>query len=507
MTPTSTPADFARREADWRCGAVVYQVLVDRFAPSAALADKLAQGHYDAPRQLRDWAAVPSAGPYLAEHQVWHAETEFWGGDLQSLRARLQHIVDLGADTLYLNPIHLGWTNHKYDSLDFQQISPEFGSWADFSALAQDTHAAGLRLVVDGVFNHMGRNAPVFRAAEADPASPWRAWFNFGPQYATGVCTWAGAHNLIELNLEHPPVRDHLWNGPESVVRRYLRAGADGWRLDTAYELGRRWLSELTAVAHEEKADALVVGEFFNFPGDWVPAVDAVMNLSLRSLLLGLAQGRFTGPQAGALLQQLVAGSGLEALLRSWVMLDNHDLPRLATLLPDPAARRLAQALQFTVPGAPNLYYGAEVGMTGGDDPLNRAPMRWDLVEAEHPDLAWTRQLIALHRGHRALRIGDLRPIHTQRLFAFERHTDRALETRLVLANPHAEPITETLMIANADLMERTLLVDLLAEDPTAAVSVLECGFITITVPPMTVRVLQPVLPDFGGYTRYKRIP
>ena len=110
-----------------------------------------------------------------------------------------------------------------------------------------------------------------------------------------------------------------------------------------------------------------------------------------------------------------------------------HDLPRLHTEFPEAGPRRLLQALQFTLPGAPNLYYGVEVGMEGGPDPANRGPMRWDRVQANHPELAWVRQLIALRREHRALRVGDFRSVESQRLFAFERHTDRVLETVVVL--------------------------------------------------------------------------
>lgn len=163
---------FAQREQDWRNGAIVYQVIVDRFAPSAALDAK--RGFYPAPKVLRDWSEVPQPGIYLPDARLNSQELDFWGGDLESLGSRLDHVQHLGADVLYLNPIHLAYTNHKYDALDFQKTSPEFGDRQDFIRLAADVHTRGMKLVLNGVFNHMGRNAPIFQDAITKPSSVWR---------------------------------------------------------------------------------------------------------------------------------------------------------------------------------------------------------------------------------------------------------------------------------------------------------------------------------------------
>ena len=241
---------FEARERDWRNGAIVYQVIVDRYAPSANLDAKRAL--YPAPKTLRRWDEVPRPGPYLPEQKLSAHELDFWGGDLASTAAKLEHVRALGADVLYLNPIHLAYTNHKYDALDFQAISPEYGTRDDFKRLAADAHQRGLKVVLDGVFNHMGRNSPLFQQALADPDSSYRDWFAIGPQYEGGARSWAGFQNLPELNLENPAVRRYLWQAPDSVVRSYLHDGADGWRLDTAFELGHDYLNELTRAAHRE---------------------------------------------------------------------------------------------------------------------------------------------------------------------------------------------------------------------------------------------------------------
>ncbi|MCB9134750.1 MAG: glycoside hydrolase family 13 protein [Anaerolineales bacterium] len=500
-TPAKT---FAQRERDWRNGAIVYQVLVDRFVPSAQLDAK--RSLYPAPKRLRDWTEVPKPGAYLHDQRLSSHELDFWGGDFASLRTRLDYIKALGVDVLYLNPIHLAYTNHKYDALDFMQISPEFGDQEAFNQLVAEVHAHGMKLVLDGVFNHMGRNAPIFQDAFQNPDSLWRDWFAIGPQYDGGSRSWTGFQNLPELNLENPAVRGYIYENPESVLRSYLRAGADGWRLDTAYELGYDFLRDLTHAAHDEKPGSLIVGEIVNYPDKWLQSIDAVMNFSMRLILFGVVSGEISPRTAGRMTDRLICDAGIEPILKSWTLIDNHDIPRIATLFPKTAQRRLIQALQFTLPGAPNIYYGSEIGMLGGNDPENRGPMRWDWVHEDNPELQWLKKLIGLRKQHRALRIGNFRPVESERLFGFERYTDRALETVIVLTNPSDTPVTEKIMLANADLMDDTPMFDVLEATGVPAESRVEAAFMHVTVPPETILAFMPRERALGGYSRYKRI-
>jgi glycosidase len=316
---------------------------------------------------------------------------------------------------------------------------------------------------------------------------------------------WTGYQNLPELNLENPAVRSYLYGAPDSVVRGYLRDGADGWRLDTAFEMGHAYLRELTAAAHQQKPGSLIVGEIVNYPSAWLQAIDAVMNFSLRQIVLGLASGELQPAVAARMTDRLIADAGIEPMLKSWMVIDNHDIPRIAHQLPQLAQRRMVQTLQFTLPGAPNIYYGAELGMSAGGDPENRSPMRWDLLKADNPELVWMKQLIALRKQHRALRVGNYRPVVSDKLFAFERYTNRALDTRVVLSNPAKQAVTEKVMVANAHVMDDTPMVDAL--NPKAPpVATFGSGFITVTVPPETTLVLQPKERELGGYSRYKRV-
>ncbi len=501
-TDRASSAMFAKREADWRNGAVVYQVLVDRFAPSDHLQDKRAL--YPAPKILRRWDELPQRGTYLPAARLWSHEIDFWGGDLPSVKSRLDYIDALGADVLYLNPIHLAYTNHKYDALDYLAISPEFGTRADLDALIKDVHARGMKLVLDGVFNHMGRNSATFQAALKDTASPYRGWFNWGPQYPGGVRIWVDAENLPELNLENRKVRDYIYATPASVVQSYLREGIDGWRLDVAYDIGFAYLGELTRAAHAAKPGSLVVGELANYPREWFPSVDGVMDFTLRQVIIGVANHDIPADVGIGMIERVLATAGTEPMLKSWLFLDNHDTQRIGTMLQDSKQRRLAQVLQFTLPGAPNLYYGSELGMTGGEDPLMRAPMRWDMATAANPTFAWTRQLVALHQGHRALRIGDFRRLDCAKLLAFERYTDRVADAVIVLANPGVTAVSEPVLVPDSKLMNGGSLVDLL--DAGAPPVRIDSAMIRVTLPAGSMRVLAPYTLPKKGYTPYKRV-
>ena len=492
---------YEKREADWRNGPIVYQVLVDRFAPSATLDPKRAL--YAAPRTLRAWSEEPRRGTYLEKEKLWSHEIDFWGGDLASTKARLDYVQQLGAEVLYLNPVHLGYTNHKYDALDYNAVSPEFGTRAEVKALAAELKRRRMKLVLDGVFNHMGRNAPIFQQALANPQSPYRDWFVFGPQYEGGVRTWWNAQNLPELNLENPRVRAHVYGAPDSVVRSWLRDGVDGWRLDVAFDIGFNILSELTRAAHQQKPGSLVVGEIPNYPREWFPSVDGVMHFGLRRLMIAAANRELDGASFQRMVTRLIADADYEHLLKSWLYLDNHDTFRIATTVPEPAARKLAQVLLFTLPGAVNLYYGSEVAMEGGDDPEMRGPMRWDRVDANHPELAWTRQLTALRKAHRALRVGDFRSAEASNgVIAFERHTDRAGDTVVVLVNTATSPVDTTVLVTNSKLMDGDNMVDQLG----GGIFNLQASMLRMRMPAQTARVLKPRLATPQGYSNYKRV-
>lgn len=507
----ATESMIRAREADWRCAPVVYHVFVDRFAPPSPESLARKRHLYREPRILMPWSAPARRGTRVPDLGVWSHEIEFWGGDLASLRTRLDHVQSLGADVLYLNPIHHAWTNHKYDALDWAAVSPEYGTRDDVVALATDLHARGMRLMLDGVFNHVGRNAPIFKQAIADPHSEYRDWFCIDPAYPHGYRAWYGSPNLPEVRLENPHVRAHVWDSPDSVVRAYLRDGADGWRLDVAYDYGLVHLAAITAAAHDEKPGSWVVGEVWNYPEEWcsapdgdAPPLDGVMNMYARRLILEFLDGKITGPRMARMLDEMVADMGIEPALRSWLVLDNHDTPRLKTTLPRQRDRRLAQIIQLTLPGAPVIYYGVEAGMTGDRDPEMRGPMDWDALENANPELDRLRTLLTLRRDHRALRYGDLRVLESETLLAYQRRTGRAMETVTVLINPTARPVTELISLRDSKFMNAMPLRDLLTGDEVFA----HTGTVETTVPAHGAAILLPTDDSAArsGYSPYKRM-
>src|SRR5262249_15161017 len=150
---------------------------------------------------------------------------------------------------------------------------------------------------------------------------------------------------------------DVIYRSSDSVVQRYL-AHADGWRLDVAFDLGPSVLAELTESAHKARPDSYTVGEIYNYPSGWFPSLDGVMNMYMRRLLLELTEGKISGPKAANMIEDLIKDGGIEPLLKSWIVLSNHDKPRLKSLLPEFKDRAFVTALQVTLPGSPLIYYG-----------------------------------------------------------------------------------------------------------------------------------------------------
>ncbi len=492
---------MAARDADWRIGPVVYQVLVDRFAPSENLDAK--RHLYAEPRLLRDWSEEPARGELVPDAGLWTHEIDFWGGDLPSLKGRLDYIADLDIDVLYLNPIHQAYTNHKYDAQDYFEISEEFGTRADLLEIVDGTHERGMRLVLDGVLNHMGRTSPYFQEALADPNSPWREWFYIGDEYELGYRAWWNVGNLPDVNWESEAVRARLYGDEDSAIQGYLRDGVDGWRLDVAYDIGFAFLKDLTDAAHDARPGSLVLGEIYNYPEDWLSSLDGQLNITASEIIFNLIEGKISPRHAADIQERLIEDSDYEGLLMSWIVLDNHDRPRLHSRLPNEADRKLAQILQFTLPGAPNLYYGVELGLEGADDPENRGPMRWEIANDSNPDFVWTKTLTALRKDARALRIGEFRRLDADKVFAFSRFTDRVEDFTLVVVNPTEEPVTDYMLLRDSKIMSGEFLRDALTGEQVRTFG----GSITITVPAKTAMVLRPLTErETGDYTPYKRV-
>ncbi len=491
---------FEQRQQDWRYQQIVYQIFVDRFARSKNFDDKKIDELFASPRTLKKWDEKPEVGKPLEEFGCWSHELDFWGGDLEGVTERIQYLNDLGVNTIYLNPIFHAFTNHKYDTLDYFTVDPQFGTWKDLQHLTQQAHNGNMKVVLDGVFNHVGKKSLWFTQAQ-NPTSPYRNFFYFGKQYAHGYLGWANVPNLPELNLENKELQKLIFGSRDSVVQKYLEL-VDGWRLDVAFDLGPEILSQITQKAHQVKKDSIVIGEIWNYPDGWLKVMDGMMNYPLRHVILELMNGNLTPSQAGRFINKMIDDSGIEKILQCWTILSSHDTPRMKELLPDPKLRELAIILQFTLPGAPVVYYGEELGMTGGEDPKNRGPMEWDTFTSDNNDLKFYRNMIQLRKKFASLQYGDFVLLESDEVFAFCRKTHLVKDTVIVLLNPQDKIVKTTLLIPEYRLMNWSKLQDALSEKKVD----IFCGMMRIEMPPKSCYVLYPVTDDSNCYNPYKRV-
>jgi alpha-glucosidase len=447
---------------------VLYQVFVDRFAAS----------RQTEPRH-RAWHLPPEEPPRGCDH---------YGGDLDGVVARLDHVQSIGCDALYLTPIFRAPSNHKYDTADYDHVDEALGGDAAFARLADAARARGLGLILDGVFNHVGDTHP---------------WTRERRHYFSGS-VWRGYRHLPELDLSHAEV-DAAFFGPGGVVARWTRRGATGWRLDCANDLGLHACARAKAAALEAGACDGVIGELMAYPtGGWHDALDGVMNYWLRQAALALASGRAPADAVQAALDRLAAELAAPALHRSWNVLSSHDTPRLATQLDGDEARiELALALAFAYPGVPMIYYGEEIGMTGGADPANRAGMIWDEARWNRRRLEQVRTLARLKREQPALRDGAYvaLPQPGSGLVAFARVTGRPSETVIFVGNARPTPVRARLFVAVPMLFDAVPMHDLLDD---CFVSAMEQGCLDVALAPHGVRLLSPREPGDGGYRFFK---
>ena len=403
------PADWSAPE-DFR-GAVWYQIFPDRFAKS---------GDCD----LRDKLTPYSVQPFDRFRPATRDASDFAGGNLRGIREKLDYIQRLGVQVVYLNPIFMAASNHRYDTADYTRIDPMLGTEDDFRALADAIHARGMKLVLDGVFSHTGSNSVYFDArgvfgggaVSAGADSPYYKWYNFS-RFPDKYESWWGFDTLPNVKETEPSYRAFIL-GEDGVVAKWLRLGADGFRLDVADELPDSFIAELHARVRKTKPGAVVIGEVWEDASNkeaygvkrtyfTASELDGVINFPYRKAILDFAAGRDGGAALRRPGEGLAENYPAAALDCTMLILGNHDTERIGTLLPERAARRTAAFLQFALPGAPTIYYGDEAGLCGGRDPMNRLPFPWGREDAEL--LALYRELAAMKREHPALRTGDIR--------------------------------------------------------------------------------------------------
>jgi alpha-glucosidase len=414
---------------DWSRDAVVYQIFPDRFARSPEAGR----------RPLPDWA-VPCAWDTPVVDRGPETPRQLYGGDLDGIAARLDHLAALGVNTVYLTPIFPARSTHRYDAAGFDRVDPLLGGDAALARLAAAVHARGWRLLGDLTTNHCGDAHPWFTAAVADVAAPEREMFYFA---ADGDYeSWWGVKSLPKLNWASDELRRRFFRAPDAVATRWLRPPyrLDGWRVDVANMTGRRGGDDhahevaalLRAAVTAARPDALLLAEHAHDAtgdldrGGWHGTMNYAGFLRpiwtwLRADALDLPD--FLGVPGGvpardgrAALATMRAFGALvswRSLTASWNLLGSHDTARVRTVVGSAERGEVAAGLLLTLPGTPMIFAGDELGLRGRNGEDSRTPMPWHRRDAwDARTLAFYRELVALRRARPALRHGGLRWLH-----------------------------------------------------------------------------------------------
>jgi neopullulanase len=424
---------------EWVRDAVFYQIFPDRFARSAGVPK---------PRHLDEWGSVPTSHGYQ-------------GGDLLGVVEHLDYLQDLGATAIYFTPIFQSASNHRYHTHDYEKVDPMLGGNAALRRLVDAAHARGIRVVLDGVFNHASRGFFQFHdIMENGSDSAYLDWFHVTkfplnayhhgekPNYGA----WWNQPALPKFHTGSPEVREFLWG----IGRKWIDFGVDGWRLDVPHEIDDdSFWREFRLRVKDGNPDAYIVGEVWGDAPRWLQGDmwDAIMNYQFTRACIAFFIGsefdedelRRTvlfpagEPGAPAFRKAIERLLGLySAPVRSVMLnlLSSHDVARFLTLARgDSSALRLATTFQMTYPGAPSIYYGDEIGMQGGHDPANRGAFPWHRSDTWDNDLLDEfRRLTKLRHASAALRRGSFQILAAREdLFAHARQLGQ--ETVIVVLN------------------------------------------------------------------------
>lgn len=384
----------------WVQDAIFYQIFPDRFASHAAASS-------ESPGRL-PWGSPPD--PWT-----------FQGGDLRGIIEKFDYLLDLGINAIYLNPIFLSPSNHRYNTVDYYRIDPRLGDLRDFKALLDLAHANRVRLILDGVFNHCSRGFFAFvDLLENEAHSSYRDWFHvrrfpldaYSPGPAENYLGWWDLKSLPKFNTDSPAVRRYLIN----VGRYWIEQGIDGWRLDVPNEIDDdSFWQEFRQVVKSANPDAYLTGEIWTADRRWVGEghFDGLMNYPLRDAVIGfLNGGELKAAGFAEKVENLLEYYPRENAYAMYQTLGTHDTERLVTALHGKLDKiKLAFAFLFAYPGAPAVYYGDEIGMSGGKDPESRGAFPWDPEEWIEELRGWVKTLIAVRKRTPALRRGGYRRV------------------------------------------------------------------------------------------------
>ena len=439
-------ADY--KTPDWFKTGIAYQIFPDRFCNGNEDGSFLGDRTDIIKRNWGDqpyYKAEQFGGEYLAN--------DFFGGNLKGIIKKLPYLKELGISIIYLNPIFQAYSNHKYDTGNYEEIDPMFGDEETFRELCQKAKEMGIRIILDGVFNHTGSDSKYFNkkgtydsiGAYQSKESPYFTWFRF-MDWPTIYESWWGMDTLPQVEEHSEALRQYLLSDKDAIVKKWIRNGASGWRLDVVDELPGFFVKELRKGVKEENEDAVIIGEVWEdashksaygerreyFLGK---ELDGVMNYPMRNALIDAVLGHIDAAALNDRLMSIKENYPAPAYYSLLNMVTSHDVERIMTLMGDAPSRHdvdkdyqahfkldgyalelareratLVLGLQMTLPGVPCIFYGDEIGMQGYGDPFCRATFPWDKIDEVDPDgLVRLRykQMITFRNMSKAFSIGE----------------------------------------------------------------------------------------------------
>lgn len=445
---------------EWVKGAIIYQIFPDRFASSG----------------LGDGTGL----------HPWESEPERWGfkgGDLPGITQRLDYLAELGVDAIYFNPIFTSPSNHRYDTSDYFTVDPLLGGNAALGELVAEAHRRSIRVILDASFNHVHPSFFAFADVMSNgPDSEYWDWFvvsewplrlRFRPDQVgalphlreylehleeeigveaeptSGVGhaieasyeAWFGVPTMPRVNLANPEARSYMLEVAAYWLREY---DVDGWRMDVARYVDPDFWNDFRNTVRRVNPEAYLLAEIMGDTSAWLQGdrFDATMNYTFRDLAIRfLATDDLDGASMVDGLSRMWAQYAWSSTLANQNLIGSHDTPRFLTEAGGEVWRsRLATVLQMTMPGAPGIYYGDEVGLEGGDDPGCRGAFPWESDPMEHEIHRVIRELAGLRRSEPALVTGHWRPMHgADGTIVFQ----RILEERVVVValNKSQDPV------------------------------------------------------------------
>ncbi|WP_094586270.1 glycoside hydrolase family 13 protein [Acholeplasma laidlawii] len=405
----------------WVKDTVWYQIFMDRF-------------YSHSKKSNLPWAKLP-----VNNH-------EFYGGDIKGVIDKLPYLKDLGISGIYFTPIFESRTAHKYDTKDYFKIDPQFGTNEDFRLLVQEAHKLGIKVVLDAVLNHCGWDHPFFQDVvkygrnskyadcfflDKDPILNFELTEDGSPKghgnLRPNFRTFAYTPFMPKWNTGNELAQKHLLDSIEFWIKEF---DIDGWRLDVSNEVSHDFLRKVKQVSRAAKADTFIFGENWDSSMPWLRGdqMDAVMNYDLSIPMWQYFDGKIDSEEFKNELTQYTALTPKHVMKNMFNQLDTHDTIRMKRRLKDNDERlKIAYILMFASAGAPNIYYGSEVGLTGEHDPDNRRCFNWDESTWNHSLHQLIKDLIQLRKQHPAFMESDYQFIDKSSISFVKHHKNESL--------------------------------------------------------------------------------